>query len=488
MLSEALRRELPFLQERLELNVARPDSKRRISLDSTATTPPTREALEAMIKASFTYAPFERGGSDSGIKTSMAVLSTYNLLANLIGADSWKEIVLGRNTTEMINHVANTLKRGFEGFPRLKSGQNIVTTYLEHNSNYLPWLELTTFLKEYGVEVDLRLVDVDKRTGQLDMSDLSRKVDKNTRVVTVTGKSNVLATTPLLPEIGQIAHKSGALYVVDGAQFVPNHYVDVQTLDVDLMAFSLHKMMAPFGVGVLYGKNSVLEAMPPFIFGGGTVSDVDKDHVEHYGLPQKFMDGSPDSLGIIASGISIQTLLHAALGNLRNPQQKAFASMVFNAPSDGWDYRYQVSNEEGALIRSEAERLGKNLVITDPRARREYARELVEEAMGVIANYEIDLTQKAMEGLHTIPGIEIYGSLPAEQRYGLVSFNVRGQEARQIGFELNKRGIEVRPDKHCAHLLHHHILKVNGTVRASFAPYNTTEEVDTLVSAVREVA
>ncbi len=452
MLTDTLRNEVPFLQEGLQFDIKRPDGKERISLDSTATTPPTKEALEALLEASFNYAPFERGGSESGIRTSMAALSTYNLLANLVGAKSWKEMVLGRNTTEMLNHVANALKSGYEGFPRIKSRQNIVTTYLEHNSNHLPWRELTTFLKGYGVKVDLRLVDVDRKTGELDMKDLQRKVDRKTRVVAVTAKSNVLGTTPPLEEIGEIAHQRGALYVVDGAQFVPGHYTDVQAMDADLFAFSLHKMMAPFGVGALYGKGDILGAMPPFIVGGGTVNDVTKDHVDYYGLPQRHMAGSPDSLGIIASGVAVQTLLHAALGSYGQEQQRAFASMVLNAPSEGWSHKYQVSKEEGNKIRAEAERLGRIDVISNPSARREYARALVEDAMGTIANHEIDLTQRAIEGLNSIPGVEVYGNLPAEQRYGLVSFNVDGMEARQIGFELNKRGIEIRPDKHCAHL------------------------------------
>jgi cysteine desulfurase/selenocysteine lyase len=489
MLAETLRRELPFLQDRLDLSVANPGNRRKISLDSTATTSPTREALEALLRASFDYAPFERGGSDAGIKTSLAVLSAYNFLANLVGANSWKEMVLGRNTTEMLNHVVNALKRGYEGFPRFQSGQNIVTTYLEHNSNYLPWLELTNFLKEYGINVDLRLVNVDRKTGQLDMKDLQSKVDAKTRVVSVTGKSNVLATVPDLYEIGRIAHRQGALYVIDGAQYVPNNFVDVKGLDVDLLAFSLHKMMAPFGVGVLYGKSRILEAMPAFIVGGGTVDDVGRAGVKYYGLPQKFMAGSPDSLGIIASHTSVQTLLQAALGNLEAGKEasKAFTAMALNAPSGEWDYRYQVSAEEGALIRAEAQRLGNSLVISDSQYRREYARKLVQQAMQEIASHEIDLTQRALDGLSRVPGIEIYGSLPAEQRYGLVSFNLQGKESRQVGFELNKRGIEIRPDKHCAHLLHHHILNVNGTVRASFGPYNTREEVDALVTAVREM-
>lgn len=485
-----IRKRLPFLMEGIDLSIVNSAGKNRISLDSTATTPPSVDALEVLVRASFDYAAFERGGSESGIKTSMAMLQVYNLIANLIGADSYKEIILGRNTTEMIGHVAHTLRGEFKGFPRFQSGQNVVTTYLEHNSNYLPWKELCDFFRVWEQDVELRLVNVDSKTGLLDMKDLSRKVDRNTRVVAVTAKSNVLATTPDLTEIGEIAHRNGALFLVDAAQYVPNHFVDVKSLDVDLLAFSFHKMLGPWGVGALYGKREILEAMPSFLPGGGTVNDIDLKGVDYYGLPQKFISGSPDSLGVIATGESLYFLINAALGYIGqgHEPQKAFTRMVMNAPSIGWDLKYMTSTEEGRMIRENAREIGREDVLTDMQKRREYSRELIEKAMGNIAEHEIYLTERVLDGLRAIPNIVVYGNLPAEQRYGLVPFNVGALESRQVGFLLNQRGIEIRSDQHCAHLLHKCVLKVPGTSRVSLAIYNTPEEVDLFLEGVREVA
>ncbi len=485
-----LRKRLPYLMPEIRVGCSSPLLKPRISLDGTATTPPTIDSLEAMIRASFQYGPFERGASDAAQHTSIAVTRVYNLLANLIGADSWKQIVLGRNTTEMIGHVVHTLQRSFEGFPRFKSGQNIVTTYLEHNSNYLPWVELRNSLRGWGVNIDVRLVNVNPLTGELDMKDLQRKVDRDTRVVSVSGKSNVLGTTPHLGEVGLIAHQRGALFIVDGAQYVPGSFVDVRSIDVDLLTFSLHKMLAPFGVGVLYGKRELLERMPPFIPGGGTVNRVELDTVEYHDLPQKFIAGSPDSLGIIASGESVLAFLYAGLGMFGDERQKerAFTKMILNAPSQEWDLRYQTSAEEGASIRAYALETGRAEVLQDVVRRRELAREFIATAMRNVREYQIMLTSKVLTELADMPDVQVYGNLPAERRYGLVPFNVRGIESRAVGMEMAKRGIEIRADKHCAHLLHSHVLRVSGTARVSLSVYNTAGEVGYFTDTLREVA
>lgn len=484
-----IREGLVYTRPELVLHVKNPIEKPRIILDATATTPAPIAPLEAMIDAAYSYAPFERGGSESSFETSLAVYSVYNLVANLLGADSWKEIVFGRNTTEMIAHVANALKGEFEGFPRFKSGQNIVTTYLEHNSNYLPWRELVDFLKAWGVKVELRMAKVNPETGEIDMADLSRKVDGKTRLVAVTGKSNVLATVPDLAGIGEIAHRHKALYLVDAAQLVPGHFVDVKEIDADFLAFSFHKMYGPFGVGALYAKGHILEGMRPFLPGGGTVNDVYLDKVDYYDLPQRFMSGSPDSLGIIASGESLCFWIHGGLNMLGDgyKAQRAFTKMVLNAPSYEWDNQYEVSEEVGLMIRKHARSEGREDVISDRTRRRAHARELIRQAMENISEHEIDLTAKTIEGLKNIDGVIIYGNLPPQQRYGLVSFNVEGFESRQIGFALTNRGIELRADQHCAHILHRYVLNTTGSVRVSLAPHTTCEEVDMFLDNMRGV-
>lgn len=488
--TEALREQLPYLLPQVAIARRNQTERPRISLDSTATTPPTVEALDALVTAAFSYGPFERGGSDAGIKTSMAVLHTYNILANLLGTDSWKQIVLGRNTTEMIGHVAHALQGEFEGFSRFRSGENVVITQLEHNSNYLPWRELVQFLLGWGVSVELRIARVNRESGEVDMADLERKIDRKTRVVAVTGKSNVMGTVPEIAEIGKLAHRYGALFMVDAAQYVPGHYVDVNALDVDLLTFSMHKMLGPWGVGVLYGKRDLLEKMPPFLPGGGTVSVIAGNKVMYHGLPQKFIAGSPDSLGIIAAGASLEVFLSAGLNLLGKDQkvQRAFTKMVINAPSAEWEYQYHVDRPEGDAIREYATQARMEYVLGDHTRRRAYARELVEKAMKNIAAHQIALTERVLEGLHGIHGVTVYGTLPAEKRYGLVTFNVAGLEARQVGFSLSQQKIDVRADKHCAHLLHDDVLKVDGTTRVSLAMYNTPSEVDAFLHAVREVS
>jgi cysteine desulfurase / selenocysteine lyase len=487
---EALRQELVYLDPKINLTGENPNPS-RISLDATATTHALKPGIEAMIHAAFNYAPFERGGTNSSERISMAHTRVYNLLANLVGADSWEEIVLGQNTTDMLNGLAHTMLTGPKGFKGWKSGwfkgtPNIVTTQLEHNSNIAPWQEMQKLLKSFGVGIEVRYVGFNHETGELDMKDLEKKVNKDTRIVTVTGKSNVLGSCPNLGQIGAIAHRNGAYFIVDAAQYAPGHFIDVKAIDADFLVFSLHKMCAPFGVGVMYGKRELLETMTPAKVGGGTLNDLDESGLEFYPLPNKFMAGSPDTLGTIASGASITHLLLAGLDLQDKTAQQAFTRMVLNAPSQKWKLKYFDDPNKDA-IRAYAVEQGFDEALGNVGGyRRKMARSMIANAMAEIAEHESYLTGKIIERLQSFGGFTIYGSLNPRARFGLVSFNHETMEARQIGAILNKEGVEVRSDKHCAHTLHHK-MGLSSTVRVSVAPYTTETEIDAFLDVMKGV-
>ena len=224
---------------------------------------------------------------------------SFDTIATWVNASSRRCIATYRNTTEAINAVMYSLLTEF------RDGDNVVTTLMEHNSNFVPWHALTQeVLPRLGRRVECRLARFDHDTGELDLDHLAGLVDHRTKLVCVTGASNFLGTKPPLGLIRQIADRSGyrrpdgtagSLLLVDAAQLAPTSVIDVAAWDVDYLAFSFHKVLAPFGVGVLYARETLLEQSLPFLYGGDMIAEgeVTRERVIYNELPWKFVAGTP---------------------------------------------------------------------------------------------------------------------------------------------------------------------------------------------------
>lgn len=241
---------------------------RLLSNDAASTSPP-EQLLKLLEKVIVQYYNVHRGQSRPSLITTAEFEASYDTIAQFINASSRKNIILYRNTSEAINSVMYSLMTEF------KNGDNVVTTFMEHNSNYVPWYGLCKeILPKFGVNVELRIAKFDKETGELDLGHLASLVDEKTKLVCCTGASNFLGTKNPIKKIKAIADSSGyvqpdgetrSYLLIDGAQVVPNIYVDVNELGIDFLAWSFHKILAPFGVGALYAKEELLFRMKPFL-------------------------------------------------------------------------------------------------------------------------------------------------------------------------------------------------------------------------------
>jgi cysteine desulfurase / selenocysteine lyase len=421
----------------------------RIVTNNAASTQPPEELLELYRSLGPGYENVHRG--QSGASQAMTALfeESYDTIARFIGAPGRECIALYRNTTEAVNAVMYSLLTEF------RDGDNVVTTLMEHNSNYVPWYGLCReILPRLGRRVECRLARFDPVTGELDLAHLASLIDARTKLVCCTGASNFLGTRPDLAAVRALADASGyaqpsgerrSYLLVDGAQLVPGSFVDVRALDVDFLAFSFHKLLAPFGVGVLYGKQHLLEGALPFLYGGDMIAEgrVFPGRVEYNCLPWKYAAGTPNILGTIVSAQAVRLLLDLAL----SPKRPVY--------------------------------FGTGKVIE---------RAAVQEAMGKVAAWNRQLTARALDGLAAIPGITIYGPREAARRTSLVAFNVAGRDPVRVAEELDRAGIEARAGCHCATLAHHALkLDPPASCRLSFYLYNTAAEVDQAVAAVAAI-
>ncbi len=321
-----------------------------------------------------------------------------------INARSEREIIFTRGTTEAINLVASSYGR------RFREGDEIILTVMEHHANIVPWQLIRSH-----ADVRLRVVDIDER-GVLDLDQYRSLFNERTVMAAFCHVSNVLGTINPVREMTEIAHSHGVPVLIDGAQASPHLHLDMQKLDCDFYAFSSHKMYGPTGVGVLYGRESLLEEMPPYQGGGEMISHVTFEHTTYAELPFKFEAGTPDFVGI-----------------------GAFANALDFIDGLGLD-------------RIEA--------------------------------HEEELLRYATERLESIPGVRIYGTAP--HKSAVISFLVDDIHPYDVGMLLDKMGVAVRTGHHCAQPLMQR-LGIPGTVRASFAAYNTREEVDAFIAALERI-
>jgi cysteine desulfurase/selenocysteine lyase len=327
-------------------------------------------------------------------------------LARHIGAER-REVIFTRNATEALNLVAYSWGRA-----NLGPGDRIVLTEMEHHSNIVPWHVLA---QETGAAVEWAPITDD---GRLDMDALSKLLHAGPKLVAVAHVSNVLGTVNPVTEIARMAHESGALLVVDGAQAGPKLELDMPSLGADFYALTGHKMYGPTGIGVLYGRRELLEAMPPFIGGGSMIRKVGRERITWASPPARFEGGTPPIAEAIGLGAAVSWI----------------------------------------------EELG----------------------LDAIHVAEAELTSYALDRLSEVEGLRVFGPPAGDERGGIISFELAGVHGHDVAEILDRHAVAVRAGHHCAQILMER-LGVAATTRASFAVYNTREEVDRLIEGLADV-
>lgn len=289
---EQIRKDFPILEREAREGV------RVIYLDSTATSQKPVQVIEAMNDYyRRSNANIHRGVHTLAEEATAMYEGARERIAKFIHAASSREVIYTRNTTESINLVAYSWARA-----NLKAGDLVILTEMEHHSNLVPWHMLQM---ERGIELDFIPVTED---GLLDLETYKALLDHRPKLVSFTHMSNVLGTINPAEEIIRLAHAAGAIALVDGAQSVPHLSVDVQSLDADFYAFSAHKMCGPTGIGILYGKSELLDAMPPFLGGGDMIKEVKLRSFRANSLPHKFEAGTPAIAEAVGFGAAVDYL------------------------------------------------------------------------------------------------------------------------------------------------------------------------------------
>lgn len=393
-----IRKEFPILERKV-------NAKPLVYLDNGATSQTPKMVMDAITDYYQSInANVHRGIHTLSQESTDAMEKSRKKVQIFLNAKHEQEVIFTYGTTDSINLVA----RGLEGV--IEAGDEIIITELEHHSNIVPWQMLCQ--KTGAILKYIPLKD----NGTLDMEDYQQLLSDKTKLVSVNHVSNALGVVNPVEQIIAAAHRVGAWVLLDGAQAVPHKKVDVQALDVEFYAFSGHKMYGPTGVGILYGKEDVLNQLSPYRGGGEMIDTVGMDKSTYAGLPFKFEAGTPNIAGNIALGYAID-----------------FMDEI------GIDFIYQHEQE---LIR--------------------YTREKLAEIDEVVV-YAKDAPSS-----------------------GAVSFNIQkdGVHSSDVGMILDKLGIAVRTGHHCCQPIMRKF-EIPGTVRASFAVYNTKEEIDELIKGVR---
>lgn len=422
----------------------------RVVTNNAASTQPPRELVELYRGLVPWYDNVHRGQSTASRRTTELFETSYDTIAEWLNAPSRRNIATFRNTTEAHNAVMYSLLTEF------RDGDNVVTTMLEHNSNFVPWYGLChEILPSFGRRVECRVARFDGPAGLLDMDHLASLVDDRTKLICCTAASNFFGTKPDLVALRAIADDSGyhqpsgerrSLLLLDGAQLIPSSAVDVQALGVDYLSFSFHKMLAPFGVGVLYAKEHLLRDALPFLYGGDMIAEgqVAPERVTYNDLPWKYAAGTPNILGVIVSARALRLLV-----DLVSP---AGRSRFFTT----------------------ADRLPHTTVV---------------QAMDRVARHTRGLTEHALRVLGGIDGLTLYGPPAGAERAPLVSFNLAGTSPFAVAEALDRHGVESRAGCHCATLAHRALgLDPPASGRLSFYLYNTVEDVDRAAHALARIA
>ena len=396
---DSIRSDFPILGESIR-------NKPLVYLDNAASCQKPQSVIDSIVHTySHEYANIHRGVHTLSVKATDRFEAAREKVRAFINAKSAKEIIFVRGATEAINLVAQSY-----GKSQLQAGDEIVISAMEHHANIVPWQMLC---QQIGAVLKVAPMNVQ---GELLFDDFVALLNANTKLVAITQMSNALGTINPVDKIIAAAHAKQIPVLLDGAQAIPHMSVDVQALDCDFYVFSGHKLYGPSGTGVLYGKQALLEAMPPYQGGGDMIRQVTFEKTEYAGLPHKFEAGTPAIAEIIGLGAAIDYV--SAIG------------------------------------------------------------------MDNIAAYEAGLLAYATEQAKQIKGLNIIGQ--AEEKGGILSFTLDHIHPHDIGTMLDSLGIAIRAGHHCAMPVMD-FYGVPATARASFAMYNTHQEIDTLMQGIQSL-
>lgn len=376
-------------------------------LDSGATTQKPAQVIEAIEKFyENNNANAHRGAYSLSIEATEEYENVRNKIAKFINAKHPEEIIFTKNATESFNLIAYSY-----GLDNVQKDDEIVLSIMEHHSNLVPWQFVC---KHTGAKLKYMYINEDF---ELSDEEIENKITNNTKIVSITHVSNALGTVNNLEKIIKYAHKKGAIVVVDATQSIQHMKIDVQKLDCDFLVFSGHKMLAPLGIGVLYGKKEILNKMRPFLMGGDMIEYVYEQDTTFAPLPNKFEAGTQNIEGVIGLGAAI-------------------------------DYLNQIGYDK-------------------------------------IAEIEQEVVSYAREKLSELEFLTLYMSPNKENHQSVISFNINGVHPHDVASILDSYGVCVRSGNHCAQPLMR-FLGIDSTCRASLYFYNTKEDVDKLVEALKK--
>jgi cysteine desulfurase/selenocysteine lyase len=396
---EKIRADFPILAEKIR-------NKPLVYLDNAASCQKPQAVIDSIVHLySHDYANVHRGVHTLSVRSTDKFEAARTKVKEFINAASEKEIIFVRGATEAINLVAQTF-----GKTHVKAGDEILITAMEHHSNIVPWQMLC---EQTGAILKVAPINLQ---GELIYDEFEKLINDRTKLVSVVHMSNALGTINPVEKIIAAAHAKNIPVLLDGAQAIPHMTVDVQDLDCDFYVFSGHKLYGPSGIGVLYGKQALLEAMPPYQGGGDMIRKVTFEETEYNVLPYKFEAGTPNIADVIGLGAAIDYLNGIGMDN--------------------------------------------------------------------IAAYEAELLDYATEQARQIKGLRIIGE--AEHKGAILAFVLEKIHPHDIGTMLDSLGIAVRAGHHCAMPVMD-FYQVPATARASFAVYNTKQEIDVLMQGIKSL-
>jgi cysteine desulfurase / selenocysteine lyase len=394
-----IREDFPMLRQTMH-------GKPLIYLDSAATAQKPQAVIDAITHFyQSSYGTVHRAVYELAVHSTDEYQKTRHKLKAFLNANQVEEIIFTRGTTESINLVAYSFGKAF-----IQPGDEILISAMEHHSNIVPW---QMACEDRGAI--LKVIPMNER-GELLLDEYAKLLNEKTKLVAVAHISNSLGTLNPIKQMAAMAHAADAKILVDGAQSAPHLPIDVQDLDVDFFVFSGHKLFGPTGIGVLYGKEALLEAMPPYQGGGDMIEKVTFEETTYNTLPLKFEAGTPLIAQVIGLGAAV-------------------------------DYLQSIG-------------------------------------LPAIQQWEHDLLAHATHQMETLEEVRVIGT--AKQKGSLISFTAEGVHPLDIGTMLDLKGIAVRTGHHCAQPVMR-FFNVPSTARASFAFYNTKEEIDTFISSLQEV-